>query len=359
MKNSSILLLLLSFQLLTSLKAQEYSSQLSSLTNLPLSGDSVFRQQVDYFPPGEIGTDIIWDFSEVEPTEDGHYLYFKLDSASNYLLGLEPYLRNKYLAAGDTLKLQGYETSLQSMSYNSPLALLTFPQRYGDHTVQPLEGYGTYCNKYITEIHGTLEHEADATGSINLGEGDTLRSVIRLHRIYSSSIRQHLPTDTITDSLNLKQRIEEQYLWYARGYRYPVFETRSITIFNNLTPVSCSQTAYRTLPSEQILEHDSINRSIQQSDSLEISSKEVPPIIHYHTTVTENQIVISYSLDADATINVLVCDRMGMVYRHTSASSVAGSSGTISISHSGLRSGIYILYLNVNGTVYTEKIEIQ
>ena len=203
-----------------------------------------------------------------------------------------------------------------------------------------------------------MESEADATGTIYFNDTDTLFNVIRVHQISSAGIRQHLPEVSVPDETNIKQRIEERYYWYARGYRYPVFETSSITIYNDMEPVSCQQTAFCTLPSDQFLPEDSINQQILLNDSLERINAELPPVIHYTVTMDGNYVTVNYSVDADATINAIVCDRMGVVYRRASESGNAGASGILHIDTVGLKAGIYILYLNVNGQVFNEKIEL-
>ncbi len=331
---------------------------LTGLCNMPLSGDSICQQQVEYFSPGAAGDGQVWDFSELELLDEAHIIKFCCDSDSTALFGLESERILKYRPINDSLQWMGFETALQTMDYQQPLDLYPFPVMFGDHTQQSYQGLGNYCQKYILEANGTIETEADAAGVICLSENDTLYNVLRLHQINSSAIRQYLPTDTIIDSLNMKQRIEERYLWFARGYRYPIYETVSVTIYNNLDPVSCQQQAFCTLPSAQMHLCDSINQQVLETDSLEHAHSQQPPIIHYTVSVEGGSLAIHYTLDADATINILICDKMGQVYRREATTGTAGSTATLRMDCHGLKQGIYVLYMNVNGQVYNEKVEL-
>ena len=339
---------------------QDVRSQayLTSSANMPRVGDNICRRQIQYFSPGNTGEEQVWDFRDLELMDESHTLTFFCDSDSLTLYASSPWIMQKFRISGDTLQALGYETSLKFLTYNPSINLLVYPCAFGDRICQPYKGEGSYCEKYELEATGTMESEADATGTIYFNDTDTLFNVIRVHQISSAGIRQHLPEDSVPDETNIKQRIEERYYWHARGYRYPVFETNSITIYNDMEPVSCQQTAFCTLPSDQFLPEDSINQQILLNDSLERINAELLPVIHYTVTMDGNYVTVNYSLDADATINAILCDRMGLVYRRESAYGLAESQGAIRINTNGLKSGIYILYLNVNGQVFNEKIDL-
>jgi hypothetical protein len=49
---------------------------------------------------------------------------------------------------------------------------------------------------------------------------------------------------------------------------------------------------------------------------------------------------------------------MGMLYRRESFSMPAGEGYSKTVDCTGLLPGTYILYLNVNGKVYTEKVKL-
>lgn len=330
----------------------------SSVANMPRIGDNVCRYQVTYISPGQSGADQVWDLRNLEFADDYDNLLFTCDSDSITVILSDSRSIMRLAPSEDTLFCLGYETPLRSMNYSPSLPFLTFPIEYGSRLVTPYHGLGSYCQRYILEAEGTLDSEIDASGVIYMNDDDTIRNVLRLHQIVSAGIKQYLPEDTIFENDNVKQRVEDRCLWFARGYRYPILETSSITIYDNLEPVSYQQISYCTLPSDQRRLNDDVNKQILEEDSLLLVQASQPPIIHYTVSMDGNYISVNYSLDADATINAIVCDRLGMVYRRESTHGQAGTDGVLRLNASGLRSGVYVLYLNVNGQVYNEKIEI-
>ena len=156
----------------------------------------------------------------------------------------------------------------------------------------------------------------------------------------------------------MKQEIEEHYAWYVRGYRYPMYETSSICFYDNMTPVSCLQKAYRYLPEELAVNEeykDSVNSEILMEDSIAgIASED---IIHYTIKNDGCTLTMDYSLDADASINALVCNSRGMLYGRRSTRQPAGTDYQMDFDIVSLPKGEYVLYVNVNGKVYNEKFK--
>ncbi len=346
------------FIFLLSVPYLEAQNRLESETNMIRSGDSIVCRQIEYFSPGNMGEGQIWDFQELEYVDNDFITRYTCDTDSITIHELLPSIRRKYQSSEDSLFTLGYETRLHTVTYEEPINLLNFPFAYGNHIRQDFHGTGTYSKKYVIESRGTVETEADAAGTIYINGTDTLRNVLRIHRIFSSCIFQYLPSDKLIDTTNVRQRIEEHYLWYARGYRYPVLETISTTIYNDMVPVSCQQTAYCSLPSDQSYLKDAVNIEIQIADSLLNSEDPENTPIHYQVEVNGSTIDVGYSLETNASIHALLCDRMGLVYKHASSSGCAGDTGHLRMESIGLRHGVYILYLNVNGQVFNEKLNL-
>ncbi|MBQ6965150.1 MAG: hypothetical protein IJP82_05605 [Bacteroidaceae bacterium] len=321
--------------------------------------DIVQKTVVDYFPAGDSGEDVLWDFRDVVSEGECYHVEFCCDSDSVFL-SIDPSTLCKYDQTEDTLKLLGYETPLKFMSYESPIPLMAYPFHYGDYMETPYLGTGHYCKTLQMDNSGTLSVEADATGSIILADEDTLRNVLRIHIIKTTSVNLYHPNDTMAvreSAGNLKQEIEEHYQWYARGFRYPVYETSTLTCYDDLTLVSCVQTAYRNLPNEQILLNDSINEEIQRQDSLTMA--EEIDIFPHEVSFNGNTLILRYDQLADANITALICNAQGMVYAQQSTHQPSGESYQMSFDCGGLRRGEYILYINVNGKVYNEKFQVK
>lgn len=356
MRNTYVLIIFCLFVFHPNLMSQ---TKMTAASNMPRSNDKVSKRQMEYFEPGRDGPEQTWDFRYMKVLDERHETKYYCGSDSALLYGEESDVAKKYLFRNDSLQTIGSESRLRTMTYQHPLTILSFPCSYGDTSKEEYHGTGSYCDKYVLETNGTLESKIDASGIILLNDGDTLHHVLRLHQVYSADIAQYLPYDTLFRSENRKRRVEERYQWFAHGYRYPLFETVSVTILNNHAPVTCQKLAYCFLPSDQALLKDDINEQIQKEDSLKRNQVRKQSIIHYSVSVESNAIIVRYSLDADANIVAVVCDRAGIVYSRASISDIEGSSGSLRLNRNGLKLGIYVLYLNVNGQIINDIIELK
>ena len=334
-----------------------YGQTISYATNGPRSGDKYKMEVVPFFSDGERGTDALWDFSSLRgngESIDIEYFYGK----DFVLMSVDTKTIRKYDLTEDTLKLIGYENPLSHVDYTTPIALVSYPFNYGYSITNNYEGEGTYCKTLNIRNRGTYIVEADAEGVLVSHEGDTLKNILKIHMTRVSSLSMHAKTDTLfEDTARMKQEIEETCQWYARGYRYPLYETISTTYYDNMTQVSCIQNAYRYMTEEQSMMKDSVNEEILQRDSLAaIAEKD---IIHYSVDMSGSNLTISYDLDEDASINAMVCSKMGVLYMRKSERQPAGTDYQLSFDCTGVRHDDYILYLNVNGKVYSEKFNVK
>lgn len=95
--------------------------------------------------------------------------------------------------------------------------------------------------------YGTYKTKADALGKLVLPQGDTLRNVIRLHTerhvgtiiVPIDTMQYRIPAFTV-DSIvrhlapdTAKVR-EDEYRWYAEGYRYPILEAKTLSYCDSM-----------------------------------------------------------------------------------------------------------------------------
>jgi len=346
----SFLLLLLSVTL--TLSGQ---TTITNENNGKRPGDTLMKQQVDVIDAGDSGENVIWDFSNSNMIET-HQIVLFCDSDSIEIKEIEPTSICKYAFRSDSLLMTGYETPLKKILYSTPVSLLAYPFEYGSSFFVPYSGTGTYCKTLALSTSGTMDVEADGTGTLILTENDTLQNALRVHTIRTGSIEMHLNGDsTGASNPNMKQEIEESYQWYVRGYRYPLFETRTTSYYDNMELVSCVQSAYRILPDMQHLLNDEQNEEILRADSLaeHLNSSD---IIDYNVVINGGILKIAYSLSEPANITALLCNHRGMAYRRVSCSMPAGENYELNLDCTGLMPDVYILYINVNGKVYSEKV---
>ena len=330
---------------------------INNATNAPRCGDALTKQQIEYFSDREEGSEVIWDFSDFRRTGETWTQEFFYDSDS-VLTGTDPEMMYRYELDEDSLKLVSCESPLKYVRYDQPQILMTYPFSYDTSISNQFYGTGEYCKRLKIRHRGTLLVEADAKGEIIESEEDTLRNVLRIHSLRISSLSMHALSDTLfADSSYQKQEIEEKYQWYVRGYRYPVYETVSTTYYDDMTQVSCIQNAYHYLSEDRIALEDSVNEEILLEDS--IAAAVARDIIHYSVDYFGNTLTLNYDLDEDASINTLICNKMGMLFQRKNEKKAAGTDYQMQFDCSGLRPDDYILYINVNGKVYSEKFKVR
>ena len=281
-------------------------------TNAPRIGDVCKRQQVEYFNCGNGGHDVLWNFSCLNATGKVDVTYY-LSIGDSVLAAADSERMCKYTLINDTLRMVGYETPLIAMSYSVPQICMTYPFEYGHVISNSFDGRGTYCGNLLVRHSGTMLVEADAEGSVVISDGDTLRNVVRVHSLSVNSLCMYASSDTLlSDTSDIKQEIEECYSWYVRGYRYPMFETTSVSYYDRMSAVTCIQKAYCCLPDEQSLLPDTINERLLRDDSL--ASGHGADVFRYDVAYSNGTLKVVYDADVDVSIDVVVCDKRGMLY---------------------------------------------
>ncbi|MBQ7157210.1 MAG: hypothetical protein IJR86_05405, partial [Bacteroidaceae bacterium] len=326
-------------------------------TNAPRIGDVCKRQQVEYFNCGNGGHDVIWDFRGLSATGKVDVTYY-LNIGDSVLAAADSERMCKYTLINDTLRMVGYETPLIEMSYSVPQICMTYPFDYGHGISNCFDGQGKYCGELLMHHCGTMIVEADAEGSVMVADGDTLCNVIRVHTLSTNSLGMYAATDTLlSDSSNVKQEIEEKYSWYVRGYRYPMYETVCVSYYDKMNPVSSIRKAYRYLPDNQSFLKDSVNERMLMEDSLALENG--LDVFRYGVEYCNGTLKVVYDADIDVSIDALVCNKQGVLYMRKKECQLAGSDYQMTFDCTGLRNDEYILYMNVNGKVYSEKFQVR
>lgn len=329
--------------------AQEPEINLSS--NMPQAGDILTRQVLPYVYEGASGNNIIWDFSGVEPVEERAICYVQCGDS---LLGFDEDGVCYYQADDDGFWQTGYENNLERMDYRQRLPQFRTPLAYGDLYTNTFEGEGRYCDTHYMRQSGSCQISADGLGMLVVSEEDTLKNVLRVRTVTTSAL--HISKDSIENDFdNMKQIVREQYQWYVKGFRYPVFETVNSTSYHNLKPVATQRYSARYLPDMQLVLNDSINKKLRH----EANGQEQTSIFTYDIQNVSNVVTINYSLSADANIRAIIADAMGLLHKSMEKSLPAGEGYEMVIDCNGMRPGHYVIYMNVNGLIYNHKLTIR
>lgn len=316
--------------------------------NAPLNGDSIQKRRVNYFCFSNEGKNVLWDFSKLTAL-DQQLQTTHFDIKDSVIYSLDDKTINKYkLLSKDTLKLIGYETRFEQMNYSKPLIAQVYPFAFGDKATSYYEGIGSFCQNLIIKKSGTQIVEAKAYGKIITETEDTLKNVIRLHTIRSSSVGMYDPKDSLfTDSTYIKQEIKDINQWYVQGYRYPLYETISTAYYDHLDLISTINAAY-----VYAFEKNKIKEDNEQEKKGNLDTK---VIFHYKISFENNKLVLSFSLDEDSNVNTLICNVKGMLYLNETTNKPKGTGYQFNYDMDSLPKGIYVLYINVNGKIYSEK----
>lgn len=330
-----------------------------NLSDMPTeSSDSLQKSKIRYFSPGKGGKDRVWDFSRKLGSKESAQVMFIKDSTgvvSIIELGKISY----YHANPDSLVLFGSESPLEKRDYVRKKLSKRFPLEFGDSISKRFRCEGMYCGNHPFREVGTTTVKIDAVGSIVLAENDTVRNVRRVHTIDTYSVCMDLNVAAL-DTAKLTQIIDERYEWFLPESQYPIIEDVTSTTYFNLDPIGTTRYAYCNLPEDKVAyyitpEDEDATDEIDNSFDKETTE---PDIIRYKVETNGGIVNITYDLDAEAAISTIVASHMGMTYKQRTWNQQAGQGYSAQIDCSGLRHGTYILYINVNGKVYSEKVTL-
>ena len=325
----------------------------------PALPDSLQKNQILYFSPGKGGVNRVWDFSRKLRSKRSEQVMFVTDSCG-ILSVTEPDKINYYRTTPDTLILIGSESPLEKRVYVREKVTKLFPLEYGDSVIMPFRCEGKYCGDHHFREAGTTKVKVDARGSIVLAENDTVRNVLRVHTIDTYSVCMDLDSVAL-DTAKLTQVIDERYEWYLPESQYPLIEDVTSTTYINMDAIGTTRHAYCNLPEDEVddyITHGDEEGEDGQQDGFSDEDGQSEDIIHYQVTTQGKTINISYDLDENATIEAIVVNHMGMLYLSRQWTQAAGQGYTMQIECYGLPTGMYILYINVNGKVYSEKVTL-
>lgn len=272
---------------------------------------------------------------------------------------IEPGKISYYRTTPDSLILLGNESALEKREYAMNKVLKIFPLAYGDSISKPFRCEGMYCGDHPFREAGMTTAKVDAEGAIVLAENDTVRNVLRVHTIDSYAVCMDIDTAAL-DTARLTQVIDERYEWYLPDSQYPIIENVTSTTFFNMEPIGTTRYAYCNLPEGEAACYVTPDDEdvTDEQDGFSEESQPISDIIHYEIETQGKIIHMSYDLDEEATITTIVANHMGMVYMSRQWTQEAGQGYSTQIDCNGLRSGMYILYINVNGKVYSEKVTL-
>lgn len=316
---------------------------LSQESNKPIVGDKVERHKVTGLCCGAQGDGVLWDFSCCDFLEDTSPISIFSDSLG--FVSSEMGNQNFYILSGDSILKRASRSRLETMNYQKPQIVMTYPFCYGDSISSAFYGKGKFCDLYQLSHFGIKTIIADARGCILLPNNKILRDVLRIHSVISNNILLEGMDSNLVDTATAKQEVTEEYFWYIEGCRYPVFEYQISTSYGNGLQVGSQSESYCCLPSTFIENAAPLDEAILPVD--------------YQILQKGNCVQVSCSTSMDATIRLLIASTMGVIYQSKTYSCKTGENYTAIFDCTGYPSGGYILYVSVNGIVKNEKFQLK
>lgn len=346
------------------------------------AGDEIIKQQVDYKDPGRDGENVIWDFSKLKSINDQYTLTYKSpelfnDSIykmgkdiikvrdvdpSSLVIGIEHNTMFYFKQTSHKLEVLGHENPTTLLQYTTPMTVSVFPTDYGQSYTSEYESEGLYSRRIPFGSTGTMNITSDAYGMIILPSGDTIDHIVRIktvqviHEVINTKKPQHF---NITS---------ETYKWYAKGYRYPIFE--SIKTFSNEDSLQAKafKTAFFFPPQEHLyLDDDKENLAILDSlwnlkhpiqEETRSSNTEIAGNFSYnfYPNPVESQLTIEYYLESPTTVTLSLYAMDGKQLKNITVGKKDKGLHTEYLDCSNLAKGTYILRIEANSKSVSDKI---
>lgn len=311
------------------------------------------RRAVKFFDAGDNGHDCVWDFSNLEVSDEEQTVRQNLDSLGRIVVTDNKEIKY-FITRGDSLLLTGDETPMIDISYSFPILRMKYPMALNDSVSKKFEGYGVYCGDHFYKQSGVISIVVDGFGDILLSKNDTLKNALRVYKLKSYSIAMDMDPSKI-DSAKLKQVVEETYEWYIDGIERPVLESITSTSYSNMNPLGTTRYAYCNLTDDEVLNKKKASQNNSKDNNKLSSSDSQYNIIDYDVDIKDSSIGVTYNLSSKANITILLSNALGMIFEQKRFVQNAGSNYHVNFDISRLIPDVYILYINVNGKIYNEK----
>ena len=358
------------------------TAQIVQRYNSPRSGDEIIKQQVEFKDPGREGENVIWDFGKLKSINNWYSLTYSspdlLDN-SYYILGRDTIQANNdsvryligtehstmyYLQVKDnSLYVLGHENVTTSLKYTPSLLSMAYPTNYNEPHQKEYQSKGLYSCRIPFESQGEIKQTADAYGTMIIPSGDTLKNVMRVKTIQTIKETIYDVNNNINTVLNMNV---ENYKWFSKGYRYPIFET--IKTIPQDSTANEFLTAFFFPPQEHFyLDTDPDNLAVL--DSLWNIDHKIPDVTdpteeqpnanlsyNFYPNPVETTLTVEYYMEKPSSVTISLYSLEGRLIK-TIVKPIS-SSGVYSeqIDCSSLAKGTYIISIGTGYKVYSDKM---
>jgi len=358
------------------------SAQIDYRYNKPRAGDRIIKQQVEYKDPGRNGENVIWDFGKLKFINDEYSLVYSqphLIGESMYIIGENTLLEKKinpndlligtehntmyyYQVNDNRLWLLGHENPTTLLQYTKPILWSVYPTNYTDSYKDGYQSEGLYSSRIPFSTNGDIEIQADAYGMMTLPGGDTLNHVLRVKTVQTIN-------EVISKKSGEETRLNttvESYKWYAKGYRYPVFET--VRTYKDGSQENSFETAFLFPPQDHFyLDNDESNLAvldslwkIEHKVKKDVTTPDEPQqanlTYNYYPNPVNTHLTIEYYLEQTTPVTICLYSLEGRLMKTVIKQAQSKGLYSEQLDCSSFFQGTYILKILTNNSNITEKI---
>lgn len=327
--------------------------------NLPRINDELQQKKLSAIIEFQEGKGQVWDLSNADETGDKRKILIAENGISDSLSISDMTSSMYFHLNGDTIYYSGIENNQSRIMYHNPIAMLSFPFRYGDSYQQAYSGNGVYCSKWKTQSTGTCTVKADASGTLTTPDRDIMNGVVRIH------ISRRSVNSICKDTLSKKPDTilqEDDYLWFAPGYRYPILHATSLSSRDATSSSVWYTPPYiqeeLALDDDNLFVRNAVGHGAYGNDALEGSMSDK---LHYmlNTSNSGKRVKVMYDQSIDGEVSFIIASIGGMVYESHSEYHEAGSGYVTEFNLNRLRKGGYVMYICLDGERNAEKFNIK
>ncbi len=289
---------------------------------------------------GPAGKKILWDFSALKPSGTNltsHMLSSQSVDSSQQIASSNIVIQefgNNFFFNVNNNGIEQYGTmACNSVTkYDKPFVKMKYPFTYGSNVSGSYKGTQTGGGS-SSNISGTYELSGDAYGTLILPGNVTYDNVLRVKQ-----------TRTVNYEGSTSLMKEITYRWYVAGVRYPILV---VIKYDNNGKETLAQTAYYA--------HASSQKSIEVA-------KDIVPVSNAGIDVAPNpfetDFTVTYNIEKAGKVKVELYDNMGRFVSTLLSEKQKEGVQTLSINAAkvGIKEGIYILKVSIDGVSATKQI---
>lgn len=309
-------------------------------THAMTQGDVLSLKQIDTISPGNAGPNQVWDYSSAKVVSD-FVINYNANSNADWNIPGDAFAcdenkeRTSYFQMTATQKLYyGLTAKTAKIIFDTPIVELSFPFAYNDEANGVMKGSYTE-NTLTAPINGTYTTKADAWGTLILPNGVKLHNVLRV-----KSVRDY----NHEANGSMYHVVATRYAFYSAYSRYPVLQIKSAT---STCECGCNGKEYAAY----------FNPSVKE-ETIVAPKEKCDPKITYKVFPNpfDKDFELDYKLTGTAKVKICILDINGKTVAILQDKQQEEGSYSLTKDLGSYAAMNYILQIQVNDQVYTEKL---